>query len=136
MSNQTIRKWIKKLVLSQTRFYSMRYHWFIFVVTFPPLKFKDRVSKSTRINQSFIKNDISEMKSAMFRILLISVLSFLDVTRASSGEVMGCGGFVKSSKSNIDLSRIQVSLFEKRNSILRYDISTPRNCYVTKTDFM
>ena len=69
------------------------------------------------------------MKSAMFRILLISVLSFLDVTRASSGEVMGCGGFVKSSKSNIDLSRIQVSLFEKRNNILRYNISMPRNSY-------
>ena len=68
------------------------------------------------------------MKSAMFRIILISVLSILDVTRASSGEVMGCGGFVKSSKSNIDLSRIQVSLFEKRNNILRYEVWMLESC--------
>ena len=35
---------------------------------------------------------------------------------------MGCGGFVKSNKNNIDLSRIQISLYEKRNNIQRYRI--------------
>ena len=62
-------------------------------------------------------------------ILLICVLSFLDLTSASSGEVMGCGGFVKSSKSNIDLSRIQISLYEKRNNIQRY---LQNSCFALK----
>ena len=50
--------------------------------------------------------------------LLLALLS-LGLCHADSGEVMGCGGFVQSSKSNIDLSRIQIGFYEKRNNVLR-----------------
>ena len=43
---------------------------------------------------------------------------------------MGCGGFVKSSKSNIDLSRINVGLYEKRGKSLRY-VSKTQKCVST-----
>ena len=51
--------------------------------------------------------------------LLVALLS-LGLSHADSGEVMGCGGFVQSSKSNIDLSRIQIGFYEKRNNVLRF----------------
>lgn len=54
--------------------------------------------------------------------LIFFLLSYVDLSTAT-GEVMGCGGFVKSSK-NIDLSRIQIGLFEKKNGNLRYYILT------------
>ena len=58
-----------------------------------------------------------------FKILQIFIITTTLVQQnyASSGEVMGCGGFVKSNKNNIDLSRIQISLYEKRNNIQRYN---------------
>jgi hypothetical protein len=52
-------------------------------------------------------------------LLFYIVTSLLQGHFASSGEVMGCGGFVKSSKSNIDLSRINVGLYEQRGNSLR-----------------
>ena len=51
-------------------------------------------------------------------LILLLVATGLELA-SGSGEVMGCGGFVKSSKSNIDLSRIQVALFAKQNGNLR-----------------
>lgn len=51
---------------------------------------------------------------------LLSILEF-----SVANEVLGCGGFVKSSKSNIDLSRIQIALFEKRSANLRYHLNLP-----------
>ena len=55
----------------------------------------------------------------LFSTLLVALLS-LALSHADSGEVMGCGGFVQSSKSNIDLSRIQIGFYEKRNNVLRF----------------
>ena len=52
-------------------------------------------------------------------VLFYTVTILLQEHYASSGEVMGCGGFVKSSKSNIDLSRINVGLYEQRGNSLR-----------------
>ena len=60
-------------------------------------------------------------KMVNFKILQIFIITTTLVQQnyASSGEVMGCGGFVKSTKSNIDLSRITIGLFEKRGKSLR-----------------
>ena len=59
-------------------------------------------------------------KMAKLSVLLCYIVSLLlQKTYAGSGEVMGCGGFVKSSKSNIDLSRINVGLYEKRGKSLK-----------------
>ena len=69
---------------------------------------------------SILSNDARSTMKQICTLFVIFVLSILDSTFASSGEVMGCGGFVKSNKNNIDLSRIQISLYEKRNNIQRY----------------
>ena len=61
--------------------------------------------------------------------LLVALLSFLGLCHADSGEVMGCGGFVQSSKSNIDLSRIQIGFYEKRNNVLRFVVSNQKFVY-------
>ena len=60
----------------------------------------------------------------------ILICTLIRQSYASSGEVMGCGGFVKSSKSNIDLSRINVGLYEKRGKSLRY-VSKTQKCVST-----
>ncbi len=56
-------------------------------------------------------------KSGVKLGLLVVLFVLLKFTLGS--EVMGCGGFVKSTKSNIDLSRIQIALFAKQNGNLR-----------------
>ena len=35
-------------------------------------------------------------------------------------DVVGCGGFVRTNKNNIDVTRIQVALFNKKNGNLRF----------------
>ena len=81
---------------------------------------------------SILSNDArSTTMKQICTFFVIFVMSILDSTIASSGEVMGCGGFVKSNKNNIDLSRIQISLYEKRNNIQRYRIDT-RNMFYKK----
>lgn len=62
-----------------------------------------------------------EKKLTMMVRLTVVVWFLLSlVGNGLAQEVLGCGGFVKSSKSNIDLSRIQIGLFEKRGSNLRW----------------
>jgi hypothetical protein len=64
---------------------------------------------------------MAELKSMVFggrtfSICLMVVLMLVQFV--TSQDVMGCGGFVRTNK-NIDVTRIQMTLFSKKNGNLR-----------------
>ena len=53
-------------------------------------------------------------------LVLFLLLTVVTTSVNSEGEVVGCGGFVRTSGSkNIDVTRIQVALFSKKGGNLR-----------------
>ena len=62
--------------------------------------------------------ELSSLVLGVRRTFSICLLASMIVQFVTGQDVMGCGGFVRTNK-NIDVTRIQMSLFSKKNGNLR-----------------